>query len=52
VGASPDGRVVDFGCQNHFGAAEVKCLETKFQVTPLETCQDPSFFLRGCKWTL
>jgi len=44
VGASPDGRVVEFGCQNHFGLAEVKCLETKFQVTPLEACQDPSFF--------
>ena len=44
LGASPDGRVVDFGCQNHFGLAEVKCPETKFQVTPLEACQDPSFF--------
>ena len=44
VGTSPDGRVIDFGIQNHFGLAEVKCPETKFQVTPLEACLDPSFF--------
>ena len=39
-----DGRVVDFECQNHFGLAEVKCLETKSQVTPLDACQDSYFF--------
>ena len=44
LGGSPDGRVVDFGCRDHFGLAEVKCPETKFQVTPLEACQDPIFF--------
>ena len=33
VGCSPDGRVVDFGCQDHFGLVEAKCPETKFQVT-------------------
>ena len=27
-----------------FGLAEVKCPETKFQVTPLDACQDPNFF--------
>ena len=43
LGASPDGRVIDFGCRNHFGLAEVKCPETKYQVTPLEACQDPNF---------
>ena len=44
LGGSPDGRVVDFGYQNHFGLAEAKCPETKCHVTPLEACQDPSFF--------
>ena len=44
LGGSPDGRVVDFGCRYHFGLAEVKCPETKFQVTPLDACQDPNFF--------
>ena len=46
LGGSPDGRVVDFGCRDHFGLAEVKCPETKLQVTPLEACQDPNFFVR------
>ena len=44
VGSSPDGRVVDFGCQNNFGLSEVKCPETKFHVTPLDACQDLNFF--------
>ena len=44
IGSSPDGRVVDFGCQNNFGLSEVKCPETKFHVTPLDACQDPNFF--------
>ena len=44
LGSSPDGRVFDFGCQDHFGVAEVKCPETKFHVTPLEACQDSNFF--------
>jgi len=30
LGASPDSRVVDSGCLNHFGLAEVKCPETKY----------------------
>ena len=37
LGGSPDGRVVDFGCRDHFGLAEVKWPETKFQVTLLHT---------------
>ena len=44
LGGSPDGRVVDFGCRYHFGLAEVECPETKFQLTPLDACQDPNFF--------
>ena len=44
VGCSPDGRVIDFGCHDHFGLGEAKCPETKFQVTPLDACQDPNFF--------
>lgn len=44
LGSSPDGRVVDFGCQDHFGVAKVKCPETKYHVTPLDASQDPNFF--------
>ena len=44
LGTSLDGIVVEFGCRNCFGHAEVKCPETKYRVTPLEACQDPNFF--------
>ena len=43
LAGSPDARVVDFGCEHHFGLAEVKCPETKYHVTPLEACEDPTF---------
>ena len=43
LAGSPDARVVDFGCEPHFGLAEVKCPETKYHVTPLEACEDPTF---------
>ena len=43
LAGSPDARVVDFGCERHFGLAEVKCPETKYHVTPLEACEDPTF---------
>ena len=45
LGASPDAKVIDFGCPICFGLAEVKCLRTKFHVTPLEACSDPNFFM-------
>ena len=45
LGASPDAKVVDFGCSLCFGLAEVKCPPTKFHVTPLEACSDPTFFM-------
>ena len=45
LGASPDAKVVDFGCSLCFGLAEVKCPHTKFHVTPLEACSDPTFFM-------
>ena len=45
LGASPDAKVVDFGCSLSFGLAEVKCPYTKFHVTPLEACSDPTFFM-------
>ena len=44
LAGSPDARVVDFGCEHHFGLAEVKCPETKYHVTPLEACEDPTFY--------
>ena len=45
LGASPDAKVVDFGCSLCFGLAEVKCPATKFHVPPLEACSDPTFFM-------
>ena len=45
LGASPDAKVVDFGCSLCFGLAEVKCPHTKFHVTPLEACSHPTFFI-------
>lgn len=45
LGATPDAKVVDIGCMDHFGLAEVKCPQTKFNVTPLEACSDPDFFM-------
>ena len=43
LGVSPDARVVDPGCTDHFGLAEVKCPYTKFHVSPLDACSDPAF---------
>ena len=45
LGASADAKVVDFKCSLCFGLAEVKCPHTKFHVTPLEGCSDPTFFM-------
>ena len=45
LGPSPDGRVVDFGCKDHFGFVKVKCSE--FHVTSLEACQDSIFFCKA-----
>ena len=45
LGATPDARVVDFGCTDYFGIAEVKCPCTKYHVTPLDACTDPKFFM-------
>ena len=45
LGASPDAKVIDFGCSICFGLAKVKCPNTKFHVTPLEACSDPNFFM-------
>lgn len=45
LGASPDGKVIDPGCFDHFGLVEVKCPWTKANVTPTEACSDPKFFM-------
>ena len=44
LGASRDGKVIDKGCERPFGLVEVKCPETKFQVTPLDACSDGAFY--------
>ena len=43
--ALPDAKVIDKGCSICFGLAEVKCPYTKFNVTPLDACSDPDFFM-------
>lgn len=45
IRATPDARVIDFGCVDHFGLAGVKCSYTKYHVTPLDACSDPKFFM-------
>ena len=45
LGCSPDGgKVIDPNCEDPFGLLEVKCPETKFQVSPLDACSDSKFF--------
>ena len=46
LGATPYVKIVDFGCSVCSGLAEVKCPHTKFHVTPLEACSDPTFFMK------
>ncbi|KAL9967600.1 hypothetical protein ACROYT_G025862 [Oculina patagonica] len=45
LGATPDAKIIDFGCTDYFGIAEVKCPYTKFQVTPLDASTDEKFFM-------
>ena len=45
LGATPDAKIVDFGCVVCFGLAKVKCPHTTFHVTPLDACSDPTFFM-------
>jgi len=47
IGASPDGKVIDIGCEKPYGLVEVKCPETKFRVTPLDACSDKGFYLEN-----
>ena len=42
--ATPDGKVIDFGCSQPFGILEVECPSTKSAVPPLDACADPFFF--------
>ena len=46
LGASPDAKVIDTGCRDTYGLAEVKCRESKFRVTPAEACSGPNFVLQ------
>lgn len=45
LGCSPDAKVIDLSCKDSFGIGEVKCPSSKFNVTPLEACDDPGFFM-------
>ena len=42
--ATPDRKVIDFGCSQSFGILEVECPSTKSAVTPLNACANPKFF--------
>ena len=44
LAASPDGKVIDHGCSKPFGLVEIKCPYSKFHVSPLDACEDESFF--------
>jgi len=44
---SPDVKVIDLSCTDRFGLGEVKCPSSKFHVTPLEACDDPTFFMEN-----
>jgi len=43
LGATPDAKIIDVGCEDCFGLAEVKCPWTKANVDPLDACSDTSF---------
>lgn len=43
LGCTPDSKVIDSGCTEPFGIAEVKCPHSKFLVTPKDACSDPNF---------
>ena len=47
LGCSPDAKVIDLSCTDRFGLGEVKCPSSKFHVTPLEACEDPTFFMEN-----
>ena len=47
LGCSPDAKVIDLSCTDRFGLGEVKCPSSKFHVTPLEACDDPTFFMEN-----
>lgn len=42
LGASPDGKVIDVGCSNHFGLSEVKCPKVECLVLP-QVAKCPQF---------
>ena len=42
--AASEGKVIDHGCSKPFRLVEIKCLYSKFHVSPLDACADESFF--------
>lgn len=47
LGCSPDAKVIDLSCRDRFGIKEVKCPSSKFNVTPIDSCDDPAFFMEN-----
>lgn len=44
LGCSPDAKVTDLSLKDRYGIGEVKCLSSKFYVSPLDACDDPGSF--------
>ena len=44
LGCSPDAKI-DLSSKDSFGIGEVKCPSSKFNVTPLDACDDPNFYM-------
>ena len=47
LGCSPDAKVIDLSCRDRFGIGEVKCPSSKFNVTPIDSCDDPAFLMEN-----
>ena len=45
LGSSPDAKVIDLSCRDRFRIGEVVCPSSKFNVTPIDACDDPGFFM-------
>ena len=46
LGCSPDAKIIDLSSKDSFGIGEVKCPSSKFNVTPLDVCDDPNFYMK------
>ena len=45
LSCSPNAKVIDLSCRDRFGIGEVKCWLSKFNVSLIDACDDPGFFM-------